>query len=150
MGIVQEIVEAIKPIIESVTGHAQLDYEYNVELNSDRGYEARYGFIPQSADFVDGRSMGFTTMNHGFQLILTDDFQNKDDDTAQNTSVMALYEKSQSLLKDLQKSRLVLPTPTNKVLLISGLSFEEPEFSGDNSTVALRLNFIIQYRYQNN
>lgn len=150
MGIVQEIQEAIKPIIETVTSHTQLDYEYNIELNSDRGYEKRYGFIPQTADFAEGRSLGFTAMNHSFQLILTDDYQNQDCDTAQNTIVMALYEKAQTLLKDLQKSRLALPTPTNRVLLISGLSFDEPEFSGDNSTVALRLTFNIQYSYRNN
>ena len=150
MGIVQEIVEAIKPIIASVTSHTQLDYEYNVDLNSDRGYEKGYGFIPKDASFAEGRSMGFTTIDHTFQMILTDDFKNQDCDTAQSTALMALYEKSQTLLKDLQKSRLSLPTPTNKVLLISGLEFEEPEFSGDNSTVALRLNFNIQYRYQNN
>lgn len=150
MGIVKEIQDAVKPIIESVTGHTQLDYEYDIDPNSDRGYEERFGFIPKSADFAEGRSMGFTTMNHSFQLILTDDYQNQDCDTAQNTTVMELYDKSQALLKDLQKSRLALPTPSNQVLLISGLSFDEPEFSGDNSTVALRLNFNIQYRYQNN
>ena len=129
MGIVQEIQEAVKPIIASVTGHAQLDYEYDTDLNSDRGYEKRYGFIPKSASFAEGRSMGFTTMDHSFQLILTNDYQNKDCDTAQNSVVMDLYTKSQALLKDLQKSRLALPTPTNRVLLISGLGFEDPEFS---------------------
>lgn len=150
MGIVQEIIEAIKPIIESVTGFTQLDYEYDIDLNSDRGYTDKYGFIPQDATFVEGRAMGSSTINHTFQLILANDFNNQDDDTAQNTSLMGMYEKAQNLLKDLQKSRLVLPTPTNRVLLISGLSFDEPEFSGDNSTVALRLNFNIQYSYKNN
>ena len=150
MGIVQEIIEAIKPIIESVTGFSQIDYEYDIELNSDRGYTEKYGFIPEAATFTEGRSMGFSTLDHNFQLILVNDFNNQDCDTAQNTTLMGMYEKAQSLLKDLQKSRLTLPTPTNRVLLISGLSFDEPEFSGDNSTVALRLNFNIQYSYRNN
>ena len=150
MGIVKEIQDAVKPIIESITGFTQLDYEYEIDLNSDRGNTERFGFIPKSASFVDGRSMGFTTMDHSFQLILVNDFQNKDCDASQNTIVMELYKLSQSFLKDLQKSRLQLHTPSNRVLLISGLAFEEPEFSGDNSTVALRLNFNIQYRYQNN
>ena len=150
MGIVQEIQTAIKPIIESVTGFTQLDYEYDIDLNSDRGYTEKYGFIPQDAIFAEGRAMGASTINHTFQLILVNDFNNQDDDTAQNTTLMGMYEDAQSLLKDLQKSRLTLPTPTNRVLLISGLSFDEPEFSGDNSTIALRLNFNIQYSYRNN
>lgn len=150
MGIVQEIQEAIKPIIASVTGHTQLNYEYDVATNSDRGYSKKYGFIPKGANFAEGRAMGFTTMDHTFQLILTDDFQNKDCDVSQNSVLMVMYDKSQDLLKELQKSRLVLPTPTNKVLLISGLSFDEPEFSGDNSTIVLRLDFNIQYKYRNN
>jgi len=150
MGIVQEIQEAIKPIIKAVTGYTQLDYEYDIDLNSDRGYTEKYGFIPQDASFAEGKSMGFTTKDHTFQLILTNDFKNQDDDTAQNSALMVMYEKAQTLLKDLQKSRLALPTPTNKVKLISGLSFDDPEFSGDNSTVALRLNLKIQYSYRNN
>jgi hypothetical protein len=150
MAIVSEIQAAAKPLIASLTSHTQLDYEYSLHLNSDRGYTKKFGFIPLGADFVNGRSQGFTTIDHTFQCILTDDYMNKDDDTSQNTIVMELYGKAQNLLKELQKSKLALPTPTNKVLLIAGLNIEEPEFSGDNSTVALRINFNIQYRYQNN
>jgi len=150
MAIVKEIQDAIKPIIESITGRSQIDYEYNVELNSDRGYENGFGFIPLSASFVSGRSIGFTTMDHTFQVILTDDFLNSDDDTSQNISIMDMYDDSESLLKQLQKSRLVLPTNTNRVLLISGASIDEPEVSSDNSTVVLRINFNINYSYINN
>ena len=150
MGIVSEIQDALKPIVESITGHTQLDYEYDIEANNERGQTDRFGVIPLGASFAEGRAMGFTTMNHTFQVLLVSDFQNKDSDTAQNSKVMDLFERGQSLLKDLQKSRLSLPTPTNRVLLISGLSFEDPEFSGDNSTVALRMNFNIQYSYKNN
>lgn len=150
MGIVSEIQVAAKVIIEVITGFTQLDYEYDIDLNSDRGYEEKYGFIPKAANFASGRSLGFTTMDHAFELVLTSDYNNQDCDVAQNTTVMGLYEKAQELLKELQKSRLVLPTPTNKVLLIAGLSFDDPEFSSDNSTVALRATFNIQYRYRNN
>lgn len=150
MGIVEELIAAIKALIPGLTGHTQLPYEYEIDLNSDRDYEKRFGFIPQNAIFSEGRALGFTTMDHTFQLILTDDYQNMDDDTAQNSKLMDLYTVAQDVLKELQKSRLVLPTPGNRVLLISGQSFDEPEFSGDNSTVVLRLNFNIQYSYKNN
>lgn len=150
MGIVKEIQEAIRPIIESVTGHSRLNYEYDIERNANDGMTAGYGFIPSVADFVDGQSLGFTTKDHTFQCVLTDDYSNSDCDEGQNDTVLELYEKEQNLLKELQKSRLVLPTPTNQVLLIRGLSIEEPEFLGENSTVALRVNFNIRYKYRNN
>ena len=150
MGIVSEIQVAIKDLLPALTGHTQLDYEYDLGPNPENGYSKRFGFIPKAADFAEGRSMGFTTMNHTFQLILTDDFSNKDEDVEQNTALMGLYTIAETVLKDFQKSRLALPTSTNKVLLISGLTFEDPEFSSDNSVVVLRTNFVIQYRFRNN
>ncbi len=150
MGIVGEIQTEIKLLLPALTGHTQLDYEHELTPNPEKGYAKRFGFIPQNGVFAEGRSMGFTTINHTFQLILTDDFSNRDDDTAGNTALIGLYTAAQDTLKELQKSRLTLPTPSHKVLLISGLSFEDPEFSGDNGTVVLRTNFVIQYRYQNN
>lgn len=150
MAIVDEVIVAVKALLPGLTGYSQLDYEYDIDLNSDSNYTEKFGFIPLSANFVEGRSIGFSTIDHTFQLILTNDFLNRDDDTNQHTALMQLYDKAQGTLKELQKSKLALPTPTNKVLLISGQSFEDPEFSSDNSTVALRVNFIIQYRYRNN
>lgn len=149
MGIVEEIQVAIKNLLPGITGHAQIDYEYNIELNSDRGYEKRFGFIPGLATFAEGRAMGFTTMNHNYQLVLTDDYMNKDCDTPQNDIIMAMYAGVQDTLKQLQKSRLALPTIGNRVLLISGLTIDDPEFSEDNSVAALRSNFVIQYQYKN-
>ena len=150
MGVVDEIIIAVKDVLPSITGFTQLDYEYSIDLNHDSGYTEKYGFIPKEAFFAEGRALGFTTINQTFQLILTDDFRNIDDDTAQHTALMKLYAAAQDTLKDLQKSRLTLPTPSNRILLISGLAFEEPEFSSDNSIVALRTNFNIQYSYKNN
>ena len=156
MGIVEEIQTAVKALLPALTNDAdrgdgkQLDYEYNIDLNSDRGYTNRFGFIPGNATFAEGRAMGSTTMNHTFTLILTDDFQNKDDDTAQNTALLLMYKKVQDALKELQKSKLALPTPTNQVLLISGLTLDDPIFNEDSTIAALRANFVIQYRYRNN
>jgi len=151
MGIVEEIQTAVKALLPGLTDNGkQLDYEYDINLNSDRGYENRWGFIPGPATFAEGRAMGFTTMNHNYQLILTDDFQNKDCDVVQNSTLMGMYNKIQGTLKELQKSKLALPTPGNRVLLISGLAIDDPEFNEDNSVAALRANFVIQYQYRNN
>lgn len=149
MDIVKEIIAAIKPIIELETGFSQLDYEYETEKNSERSLAQRYGFTAGSADFVDGRAMGRTTLNHSFTLNLIDDYQNKDDDAALRTKIALLYSKHHGLLVKLQKSRLALPTPDNRVNLISGLSFDEPEVLSENSSVSLKQNINIQYSYKN-
>ena len=94
--------------------------------------------------------MGFTTVDHTFQMILTDDFKNFDDDTTQHTKLMALYTTSQNAQVEFQKSRLALPTPGHLVMLISLSGIEEPEFLGENNIVILRTNFKIQYKYRNN
>ena len=85
-----------------------------------------------------------------FTLTLVDDYQNKDSDEALRSTLYAQYGLAQNTLKELQKSRLQLPTAGNMVLLISGLSFDEPEIITDNGIVVLRTNFIIQYKYRNN
>lgn len=150
MGIVEEIIIAAKTQLDILLlGYSELAYQYLLQNNNERGLSKGYGFTAGAASFVEGRAMGFTTMNHTFILTLVDDFQNKDSDEAARNTLMKMYETSQNALKQLQKSKLALPTPTNQVLLISGLAFEDPDINAVNSTVTLRLNFNIQYKYRN-
>ena len=151
MGIVEEIIEAVKTELDSLlTDYSRLDYEYNILLNSDRGISKRYGFTAGEADFVEGRALGFTTINQVFTLTLIDDYQPKDDDSALRSRLHAQYALIQNVLKDLQKSRLNLPTVGNRILLISGQTIDAPEIIEENTTVILRSNFLIQYNYKNN
>ena len=151
MGIVNEIEVACKALLDTfLVGYQRLDYEYDITNNSERSIDKRYGFISGAASFAEGRAMGFTTIDHTFTLVLVDDFQAKDDDNALREALFRQYQLSQNALKELQKSRLALPTVGNRVLLISGLSFDEPELFEDNSTVVLRANFTIRYSFKNN
>ena len=150
INIVAEILTALKVEIEEKTGFTELDYSYEFEANSERALSNRYGLTSGSASFVNGSSIGRTTLDHTFTINLTNDYQNKDDDVAYRAVLANLYSKHHGLLCYLQKSRLALPTPTNRVNLISGLSFDEPEIEGQNGTVALRLNINVQYSYKNN
>ena len=151
MGIVEEVVDAIKTILDGLlTGYSRLDYEFNVENNSDRGNDTGFGFIPGSATFAEGRAMGFTTMDHNFILKLVDCYQPKDDDSALRTALFTQYGLIQDSLKELQKSKLALPTPSNRILLISGLSFDDPDINEENHVVELRANFVIRYSFRNN
>lgn len=151
MEIVSEIIEATKAILAGlIPEQNQLSYEYDIEKNSEKELTNGFGFIPQEALFKEGSALGFTTMEHTFQLILTTDFQNKDSDAAQGLKIQSLYNKAHLLLKDIQKKSIALPTSGYTVLLVSGINFETPEISIENSTVTLRSNFIFTYRFRNN
>ena len=151
MGIVEEIIIACKAQLDTLlVGYSQLDYEYIITSNNERSITNRYGFTAGAASFVEGRAMGFTTINQDFTLTLVDDYQNQDSDEALRGVLYKQYELVQNTLKELQKSKLALPTPSNRVLLISGLAIDEAELIEDNSIIVLRANFNIQYNYRNN
>lgn len=149
--IVKEIINETKLAIDALLpDYSRLDYEYFIDANSDRGNTRRYGFISQDASFVQGAgsTLGFVTMDHNFQLILSMDYLNKDDDTALRNALNELYDKAHTVISDLQKKPLALPNPLYRVLLINGISFENPEVIGDNSTVILRANLNYRYRFR--
>jgi hypothetical protein len=151
MAIVAEIVEAARPILESIlTDYKRMDYEYIVGSNNERSLEKRYGFIPSAASFVEGNAMGFTTLDHTFLLTLTDTYLNRDSDDALRSVLFNMYSEVQDVLKELQKSKLALPTPSNRVMLIYGLNIDEPEIIEENGIVVLRAIFNIRYQYRNN
>lgn len=149
--IVSEIITEVKLTLDALlTSYARLDYEFEIEKNSDRGNTKRFGFIPGPADFKEGSALGFTTMLHTFQLILTTDYQNKDDDSAQANALQGMYAEAHGVIKAIQKKSITLPTSGYTVLLISGANFDDPEHFNDNSSTALRANLVITYRFRNN
>lgn len=149
--IVKEIVTASKTAIATLLPtYTQLDYEYDIQKNSERSNPKGYGFVPRDADFIEGKSLGFTTMAQRFQIILTTDFLNQSSDGGQSEGLQELYSNMHTLAQDFMAKKLALPTSTYKVLLVRGLSFEEPEFFDDNKLVALRANIEMQYRFINN
>lgn len=151
LDIVKEIIEETKQTVSGLLPEFnRLDYEYDVEKNADTRLGKRFGFIPAVANFKEGSALGFTTMEHTFQLILTNEYKNKDDDSAQASALEELYSAAHSVLKSLQKKPLTLPTAGYRVLLVSGISFEEPEYFNENETVILRANFLYTYRFRNN
>lgn len=150
MAIVNEIVEACRPILEGLLiDYSRMDYEYITTSNNERSLEKRYGFTPSSASFVDGSGLGFTTIDHTFVLTLTDSYLNRDCDDALRMVLFDQYALVQTVLKQLQKSKLALPSPQNRVMLIRGLAIDEPEILEENSIVVLRAIFNFRYQYKN-
>ena len=149
--IVSEIISEVKQTLTALLPtYTQLLYEYDIEKNSEKNLSKGFGFIPKSANFKEGSAMGFTTMEHNFQVILTTDFFNQDCDEAQANAMQGLYAQAHAILKDLQKKSITLPTSGYTVLLVSGIDFEDPEINEDNTSTTLRTNLVIKYRFRNN
>ena len=149
--IVSEIVDAIKAELGVLMPEfSLLDYEFDISKNSGSDMAKKFGLIPTEAGFKEGSALGFTTMDHNFQLVLSTDYMNKDCDKPQYDALKELYAEVHGVLKALQKKSVILPTASWRVLLVSGLGFENPEFFDDNGIVVLRTNFQIQYRFRNN
>lgn len=151
VNIVGEIISEVKATLAALLPeYSQLPYEHDLSKNSEQNLSKKYGFIARDADFKEGSALGFTTMEHNFQLILTTDYFNKDCDDAQSNALNQLYAEVHGILKDLQKKSITLPTSGYRVLLISGIGFETPEHIDDNGVIILRSNFLITYRFRNN
>ena len=134
MGIVEEIIGASKPILEGIlTDYAELDYEFILPSNSERSLDKRYGFTPGPCTFIDGSAIGFTTIDQVFRLTFTETYQNQDCDEALRAVLLNQYALVQNVLKELQKSKLALPTVGNRVMLIKGISVDEVEIIEENS-----------------
>jgi len=148
MDIVKEIVTEIKNLLPTLTGFTQLDYEYNISNNNERGLSNKFGFIPLEASFEQGRSIGFVTVNHTFQLILCSDFRNIDDDTAQSETNFYLYNLVHKVISNLEKKPFSLPTVGNTINMINGISLDPLETNLENGISVLRININIQYKYK--
>jgi hypothetical protein len=104
-----------------------------------------YGFLPLGADFVEGRRLGSVTMDHTFQLVLTTDYRNHDDDREAMDALTGLYESANDIQKELAKRYTSI---SDKLLIVRPVGFEDPEFIEDNTIVALRFNLVFNYSYR--
>lgn len=148
--IVEEIIDSVKVKLGTLLpAFSQLDYEHEILKNNERGLNNRFGFIPKAASFKEGSALSFTTMEHNFQFIITTDYMNKDDDAAQSIALNLLYSKAHGVVKALQKKSIILATNDFKLLLVNGVSMDDPENFDDNSSIVLRVNFVFTYRFKN-
>jgi len=137
---VAEITAAGKALIATtLPSYAELDYYIDIGKNSFNSKSTRYGFSPYEADFVEGRLLNYATLDHRFQLTLSTDYNNKDDDTKQRTAVEVLFKNSHLVLKEFVKDKI-------GAILVRGVNFEEPEYIEENTAI-VRMNILVRYRY---
>lgn len=142
------IVEALRLIPLSCPDFAkELDYVYDLEMNSSDSMEKRFGFIPLSSDSVSG-VMSAKTFDHTFQVILTEEVDNQDSDKDMREKISLLYSCMFKICEDFKANCFVLSDPKQQVKQVKPGGFDIPEILENNNGVALRMNLIFQYSFR--
>lgn len=142
--IVQDILTNVKSTASTVLGalYKELRFVYSIEKNDLRSTEKAYSCRPLSASPAETITRHYT-LDHQFELVLTDTIGRADDDTQRFDALHVMYDKADEIFKELVNTKLGLPAT---VLLVTSPSMSEPEFINDNKLVILRMQFTVKYR----
>lgn len=120
----------------------ELQYVHDVTRNHERNLKMAYGVRPLSGVPAPESINRYYTMDHGFEIVLTDSIARQDSDTPVRTSIGTLYNKADELFKALVNTKISLPTT---VLFISSPTIPEPEVI-PGKAVVVRVQFVVKYR----
>lgn len=124
----------------------QLDYVYDLQMNSADSMEKRFGFIPLGARPVPGTN-GAKTYDHTFQVILTEEVSNDGCDKDMRDKIKSLYPCLFAICEDFIKNKsLCISNATTTIIQVKEGEVDIPEILGENDGVALRMNLVFQYR----
>lgn len=142
--IVEQIIGESKTLIQSElgAGYQELQFIYNVEKNSLRGAKLAWGVRPLEASPA-ATVVRVYTLDHVFEIILTDTFARGDNDSQREEALNTMYNKADEIFKNLVNHKINLPS---LVLNIEEPSLAEPEFLDDHKFVILRMQYVIKYR----
>lgn len=139
------IITSTKVRIASVLGatYSELAYTNDVSKNSFKGNFKRYGLI--SRDMVEISSVTrYVTMEHTFELILTDSYINQSMTDAQELAKgPILQDLAFDIYRDLMNMKAGSPSI---VISVSDLSSIAPETLSEDGVVVVRAQFKIKYR----
>jgi hypothetical protein len=126
-----------------LSDYSELDYVYDVEKNTFRTGQRRYGIGVEGGLSVDG-TIKSITIDQTFFIKLTDCTANRSSDSSERVAISSLYDDFETIQKNIFQKKLGIPSV---VLVVSELDMESPEKVGDN-TIMLKGNFIIKHRNQ--
>lgn len=146
MNIVEQINDGIKTRVTTVLGatYSELDYVIDITMNSFRQNSLRYGVRPLSGGSVDGILRHYNALQT-FEIILTDDYVNQDDDTVQRSKQFLLFDKHDDILKDILLKKAGVPSI---VLSIESFNFPDPEFIDEENVAVQRMQLGVRYRQE--
>lgn len=144
MAIVSDIISALETLAATTFGatYQRLKFVYDVGKNDERGAKLGYGVRPLAAIPVEGLMKTYT-VDHTFELVMTDTIARTLDDNERRTAVNTMYDKGDSFFKAVVNTKLNNPSV---VWVTQSPSFSEPEFLDDHKFVILRMQFVVKYR----
>lgn len=141
---VSDIITQVKSIAAAELGatYQELRYVYDVSGNDIRAGKLAYGVRPLEAETVAGVTREYT-LNHRFELILTDTIARANSDEDAQAALGTMYNKADEIFRDMVKSKINL---ASVVLGVFEPSMSEPEFFNEQKLVVLRMQFTVRYR----
>lgn len=143
--IVTSILTNVLSTISSTLGgsYQELRHIYDVTKNDIRTAKLGYGVRPLSASNSEPGILRVYTVDHGFEVILTDTITRGASDTERTTAIGTMYDKADEIFKALVNSKA---GSASYVLVVNNPSMSEPEFLEENQIVVLRMQLNIRYR----
>lgn len=141
---VTQITNETKSIASSTLGveYKELRFVFDVAKNDIRSAEKAYGVRPLSAVTAESVTR-FYTLDHEFELVLTDTIGRSDDDTQRQDAINIMYDKADEIFKAMIHTKINL---ASFVLNVTSPSMSEPEIINDNKFVILRMQYNVKYR----
>lgn len=143
MSTVADILTQVKAVAATAapTWH-ELPYVHNVGANNFRTAKLAYGVRPMDASPTSSVNRVYT-MDHRFEMVLTDSIARAADDSQIETTLGVLYGVADTIFKAMVNTAINLPSV---VLMVSQPSLSEPEMYEKEKFVALRMQFVVKYR----
>lgn len=141
---VSSILTSLKNEVSSVLGAdwSELHHIYNLEDNSFRTGDNRYGIGSISGDSVTGTNKAIT-LDFGFFVVLTKSFINRTGDGNERVALSDIYDQFDSINENIFQKKL----NNSNILLVQDISYDEP-LKVDRGVISVRVNFTIKYRRQ--
>ena len=146
MSDVTNLVASIKAQMATTLGasYSEIANLTEIEKNSFKGADKRYGVRATGADEVEG-TLCHLTIDQEFEFTLTDGFYSnvKGSDTDKRAKTLALQDLATQVYTDIKANKAGRP---DIVIHTFGLSKAEPEFLEENHVVVVTASFTIKYR----
>lgn len=143
--IIKELIEGFENTIQTVLGSdwKKLDYIFEIDKNSLSRNSKRFGVRAVSGISDSGVTRALT-MNHDFEIILTDSYINKDgSDEKQRELVDELHKKIFEIFNSIFLTKAGKP---QYIMNLNKLNLNEIEFITDDNITILRSQITVIYR----
>lgn len=137
------VIDSIRGYVSSTLGQEwnRLSHVYDVTKNDNFTIQKGYGVRSLSATEIDDLLCNNVSLEHGIEIILTDNFIAGDDDSDLEGQIKALQDKVEELYRGLVYKKI-----DGNVILANQLEVAEPEILEDNSSIVQRFSVVIRYR----